>query len=83
MERVVRASRRLWRGLWLSLCHQQPWQIKDFPILTACAAPTAGDKVPESVPVCVPFGGGGRNEEGLGDFIRRWEGREESPPTEQ
>lgn len=26
---------------------------------------------------------GGRNEEGLGDFIKRWEVREENPPPEQ
>jgi len=27
--------------------------------------------------------GGGRNNEGLGKFIRQWEGREESPAPEQ
>lgn len=38
------------------------------------------------MPARVPFGHrgrGGRNKEGLGDFIRRWEGREETPPPEQ
>lgn len=51
MEMVTRALKRLWRGLWLSLCHQQPWQIKDFPILTDYADPTTGGKVPESMPM--------------------------------
>lgn len=68
MEGVMRALMKHWRGFWQSLCPRQPWQMKDFPICMLMR---------------VPFGGRGRKEEGLGNFIRRWERREETPFPEQ
>lgn len=54
--------------------------------MRAYPAPTTGDKILRAYLCKCPLAAGaegGRNKEGLGDFIRRWEGREETPPPEQ